>query len=542
LLVSSGAATLFAGEPQTPVSSSQSTVLQTPANGSMSSPTTICQQMEDEIHVKRCGPNIGMDRTRVLLRRLYPSSHEHARRIIDDVLKMPKEKRERELEAILDEWGNRHTKLMDSFVNRFREVRANLGEAWNYDLKTRAIIGAHFMHEYSIESAALFNPSIVAHPDQSNLPPGSTRFIISLRATGEGHISSVTFRVGIVNKHNRVSLEPMLPVITEAKVFGAGTIDKARFCTELEESHGVSRGWDEPHREHTKAILMDLAEEFSVDDLRRSCSHYLAANKNNITEAVCRALLLIAEANYSVRFDAASDLSQRVLFPSAPSQSNGIEDARFVEFKKSDGTSKYYATFTAYNGRSTLPQLMETTDFETFRFVTLTGDVTNKGFALFPRKVNGKYYMLSRQDDTSVMLMSSQTMYKWEDPVAVIKPEQPWELFKMGNCGSPIETPKGWLVITHGVGPMRRYCLGAVMLDLDDPSKVIGRLPEPLIAPNEAEREGYVPNVVYTCGAMLHNGLEVIIPYAQSDSTSSFATVSLGSLYKRMGIPVDCSS
>ena len=502
----------------------------------MSSPNTIVKHDDEQIHVKRCGPHLAADSRRVLLRRIYPSSHDIARRMVSDVVAMPEEKRKEELSALMDEFGDRHFNVLESFVNRFREVRANLGETWNYDRDTRALIGAHFMHEYSIESAALFNPSIVPHTDQSGLAPGAMRFICSLRSTGEGHISSVTFRTGVINKHNRVSLEPAPTTIVEAKVFSGDIIDKARFLREFAESHGVTKGWDQPHQEALTAIFDELSEQFSLEDARRTCSHYLRDHKNNISESVCRAILLIAEANYSVRFDADSDLSQRVLFPSAPSQSNGIEDARFVQFTDEHGKSKYYATFTAYNGRSTLPQMMETEDFVTFRFMTLTGDVSNKGMALFPRKVGGKFYMLSRQDDVSVMLMSSETMFKWEDPVAVIKPEQPWELFKMGNCGSPIETPKGWLVLTHGVGPMRRYCLGAVMLDLEDPTKIIGRLAEPLIKPNESEREGYVPNVVYTCGGMLHNGVEVIIPYAMSDSSSSFATVSLSSLYRRMNL------
>jgi predicted GH43/DUF377 family glycosyl hydrolase len=502
----------------------------------MSSPATVQKQQEEEIHVKRCGPHLAANKARVLLRRIYPGSHDIARRMVSDVMSWTEEERKEQLSVIMDEFGNRHEDVMGSFVSRFREVRANLGEDWNFDRHTRALIGAHFMHEYSIESAALFNPSIVPSPDQKNLPEGSTRFIVSLRATGEGHISSVAFREGVINKHNRVSLDPMPATIHEAKVFQSGTIEKKRFMKEMSQSHGVSKGWEAAHNQVVQCVLDELSDAFTIEDIRRACSHHLKEHPSNITDSVCRALLLIAEANYSVKFDSHSSLSQRVLFPSAPSQSNGIEDARFVLFTEEDGSTKYYATFTAYNGRSALPQLMETTDFETFRFMTLTGDVSNKGMALFPRKVGGKYWMLSRQDDVSVMIMSSETPYKWEEPIALIKPQQPWEIFKMGNCGSPLETPKGWLVLTHGVGPMRRYCIGAVMLDLEDPTKIIGRLKEPLIKPNEAEREGYVPNVVYTCGAMLHNGIEAIVPYAMSDSETSFATVSLQALYKRMGL------
>jgi predicted GH43/DUF377 family glycosyl hydrolase len=282
-------------------------------------------------------------------------------------------------------------------------------------------------------------------------------------------------------------------------------------------------------------VLAGLGDEFSADEARRQCSTVLKQLQNSVSETVCQAVMLLAEANYTVFFPDTSDISQRVLFPSAPSQSNGIEDARFVLFTEDNGEKTYYATFTAYNGRSILPQLMVTKDFNEFRFMTLTGDVTNKGFALFPRRVNGKYWMLSRQDDENVLIMESSSLFKWEDPEVLLRPEYPWESFKIGNCGSPLETPRGWLVLTHGVGPVRRYSIGAVMLDLNNPRKVIARLPHPLIAPNESEREGYVPNVVYTCGALLHNNT-VIIPYAMSDSTSSFATVPLDELYAGMGL------
>lgn len=488
------------------------------------------------LHVKRCGPSLHADKSRVLLRRLYPSSHDIARRIVDRILEMPEAARNAELEAILDEFANRHNDVRSAFAARFREVRGNVGERWTCSESTKTLVGAHFMHEYSIESAALFNPSIVPHPDQSGLPPGSTRFVLSLRATGEGHISSVTFREGVVNAHNRVSLERSLSTITEANLMANTNIVKRRLCDELRQSHGVAKTWSPNHQQVLAKVVAELGDEFSVDELRRACSHVLSDSPGPDADATCQAILLVAEANYSVQFQAGSALSQRVLFPSAPSQSNGIEDARFVRFTDTDGSVRYYATFTAYNGRSILPQLMITDDFLTFRFVTLIGHVSNKGFALFPRRVNDRYWMLSRQDDENILIMSSETMLKWEDPVVLVRPAAPWEMFKLGNCGSPIETPKGWLVITHGVGPMRRYCLGAAMLDLNDPTKIIGRLAEPLIAPNEEEREGYVPNVVYTCGAMLHNNSEVIVPYAMSDSTSSFATVALTDLYRAMGI------
>lgn len=245
-------------------------------------------------------------------------------------------------------------------------------------------------------------------------------------------------------------------------------------------------------------------------------------------------MLLLAESNYQVRFTAGQPVSQRVIFPFTPSQSNGIEDARFVRFQNDDRTFTYYATYTAYDGKIILPQLLETPDFLHFKFITLNGPaVQNKGMALFPRKIGGRYAMLSRQDDENILLMFSDNIHFWDAPKVVLSPTQPWEFIKLGNCGSPIETEAGWLVLSHGVGAMRKYCLGAFLLDLNNPSRVIGRLPEPLLSPNETERDGYVPNVVYTCGALLH-GRELIIPYAMSDSSTSFATVSLDELLSGM--------
>ena len=487
------------------------------------------------IVVQRRGPTIYADKGRVLLRRFYPSSHDIARRIADSLINQTDCEVQSQLGNILDVWGNRQMDLFQSFQMRFREVRANCGATWKCDDRRRALIGAHFMHEYSVESAALFNPSIVRMRDQSGLPHGALRFLVSLRATGEGHISSVAFREGIVYESGRIQLEPNSPVITDAKVEPSALILKARFAKEFFDSAGLTRTWTDAHSTMCNNILAHLPERFSIQDLRQQCSTWHAKTGGPVADATCHSVLLLAEANYTVHFPTTSTVSERLLFPSAPSQSNGIEDARFVEFVDDAGKSTYYATFTAYNGRSTLPQLMQTDDFISFRFMTLLGDVTNKGMALFPRKVGGRFWMLSRQDDVSVMIMSSESMFKWEVPTPLLTPKYPFEIFKMGNCGSPLETPKGWLVITHGVGPMRRYVLGAAMLDLNDPSRVLARLPEPLLAPNEAEREGYVPNVVYTCGAMIHNG-QLILPYAMSDSATSFASVSLEVIYRAMSL------
>ena len=243
---------------------------------------------------------------------------------------------------------------------------------------------------------------------------------------------------------------------------------------------------------------------------------------------------MLARSNFEVQFQPEQPLSARILFPATPTQRNGIEDARFVCFLNDDGTRTYYATFTAYDGRVVMPELVETSDFLRFRFVTLNGPAAkNKGMALFPRKIKGRYAMLSRQDKEDICLMFSDNVHFWNEFKVILEPAFPWELIQLGNCGSPIETDAGWLVLSHGVGPMREYSIGAFLLDRDDPSKVLGRLREPLLKPNQSEREGYVPNVVYTCGALLHRG-QLIIPYGMADHATGFATVEVRQLLAAM--------
>jgi predicted GH43/DUF377 family glycosyl hydrolase len=286
----------------------------------------------------------------------------------------------------------------------------------------------------------------------------------------------------------------------------------------------------------SRRVLSQLGDAFTLNELRRVISSTLKQVRGGEpeSEATSRGILLLAESNYEVSFAPESRVSERVMFPASPTQTNGIEDARFVLFRNDDGSTIYYATYTAYDGKVTLPQLVQTPDFLDFKFITLNGPaVQNKGMALFPRRIDGHYAMLSRQDDENILLMFSDNLHFWDTPKVLLSPAQPWEFIKIGNCGSPIETEAGWLVLSHGVGAMRKYCLGAFLLDLKDPSRVIGRLRQPLLSANEAEREGYVPNVVYTCGAILH-GRELIIPYAMSDSATSFASVSLDDLLQAM--------
>ncbi|MGD0695379.1 MAG: glycoside hydrolase family 130 protein [Terriglobia bacterium] len=501
------------------------------------------------INVKRSEVTLHPDRTRVLLRPFHLMSDQRAITICAEVAALPESEVRVLLEQMLAEFGERHQKIREFFRRRYDEVRPYLlkepkvGEFFRRqsdDVRLSSVtgerlseerellLGGYFSHEYSLEAAALFNPSIVPHPDQSGVAPGSLRFILSLRATGEGHISSITFRTGLLDAQCNITIdEPSRYCLEPAPVPNA-TYDKRLFERKLSEL-GLAGGF-------SQQILKTLGDSFTLDELGSSIG--LAVRQLRVpsleTEAVGRRILTLARSNYEVQFAPDSRLSERVLFPTTPAQSNGIEDARFVLFQDEDGTRTYYATYTAYNGKTVQPQFLETPDFLHFKFITLSGPaVENKGMALFPRKIRGKYAMLSRQDAENIYVMFSDHLHFWHNARLVLKPGFPWEFIQVGNCGSPIETEAGWLVISHGVGPMRKYGIGAFLLDRDDPAKVIGRLPEPLIKPNENEREGYVPNVVYSCGSLLH-GRQLIIPYGISDYAATFATMPLDELLAGM--------
>jgi predicted GH43/DUF377 family glycosyl hydrolase len=377
----------------------------------------------------------------------------------------------------------------------------------------------------------LFNPSIVPHPDQSGLPPGALRFILSLRATGEGHISSITFRAGIIHPDHRIEVLTPSGFLTEPRQIRNPVYEKALFGRKLLEVGLTS--------EFTRRVMNKLEESFTLEELRASLKaeekqSRLSDGMVREDRRAARGIWMLARSNYEVQFQPEQRLSERIIFPVTPSQRKGIEDARFVCFQNDDGTHVYYATFTAFNGKVIVPELVETSDFLLFRFIALNGPAAeNKGMAIFPRKINGLYAMLSRQDNENIYLMFSENVHFWYEPKVLLEPTFPWEIVQLGNCGSPIETDAGWLVLSHGVGPMRRYCIGAFLLDRDDPTKVIGRLREPLLKPNKREREGYVPNVVYTCGALLHNG-ELIIPYGLADHATGFATVPMAEVLAAM--------
>ena len=483
------------------------------------------------IHVKRTATILKPDQSRVLLRPFSPGGPRRARRIIAGIMSLPEDQVGPLLDEVSADFSERHQQIRKLFLERFEQIRELLLADEELSEQRRLLIGSYFLAEYSLESAALFNPSIVPHPDQSGLPPGALRFILSLRATGEGHISSITFRTGIIHPDHRIEVLPPSGFLTEPRQIRNPVYEKALFGRKLLEVGLTS--------EFTRRVMNKLEESFTLEELRASLKaeekqSRLSDGMVREDRRAARGIWMLARSNYEVQFQPEQRLSERIIFPVTPSQRNGIEDARFVCFQNDDGTHVYYATFTAFNGKVIVPELVETSDFLLFRFIALNGPAAeNKGMAIFPRKINGLYAMLSRQDNENIYLMFSENVHFWYEPKVLLEPTFPWEIVQLGNCGSPIETDAGWLVLSHGVGPMRRYCIGAFLLDRDDPAKVIGRLREPLLKPNKREREGYVPNVVYTCGALLHNG-ELIIPYGLADHATGFATVPMAEVLAAM--------
>ncbi len=482
-----------------------------------------------KISVRRTSTILSPDQTRVLLRPFTPGGPERVARIVGRIMSIPEARVGPLLVEVSSDFSRRHHEIDELFQKRFDEVRESLPASKKVSKQRQLLIGSYFLAEYSLESAALFNPSIVRHPDQTNLAAGAMRFILSLRATGEGHISSITFRTGILHADGRIEVAVCNGFLTEPRQIPNSLYEKGLFGRKLSEV-GLTR-------EFTRRVMGKLGDPFTLEDLRGSIQTEQFRVLDGMTQedqAEAQGIWMLARSNYEVQFEPEQQLSQRILFPATPSQRNGIEDARFVCFRNDDGSHIYYATFTAYDGRVVVPELVETSDFLLFRFFTLNGPAAqNKGMALFPRKIKGLYAMLSRQDNENMYLMFSDNAHFWNEYKVLLKPEFPWELIQLGNCGPPIETEAGWLVLSHGVGPMRKYCIGAFLLDRDDPSKVIGRLPEPLLKPDENEREGYVPNVVYTCGALVHRG-ELIIPYGLADHATGFATVPLKELLGAM--------
>jgi predicted GH43/DUF377 family glycosyl hydrolase len=488
-----------------------------------------------QVSVNRKDVIFNPDPGRVIARFLF-TNDQRAINTIHFVLEMSEKDASLALKQTLRDYSMRHRNISKIFEKHFNKITYLLPQLEitpdSIDYTKRILIGSYFTMEYSIESAAFFNPSMIEHRDQTEIMPGSKRVIISFRATGEGHISSIVFRTGILDKNNNLALEPIGNMLEEAEHIRRHIYNKKSFARKLDEMQEV--------RDIIPSglILDKLNDEFTYGELRNCIedarrTHHLASAK----EILFNQIIWLASSHYELDFSLDTNISERVLFPVSANEKSGIEDARFVKFTDEDGKITYYATYTAYDGSSILPKLLETKDFYHFKISPLHGEIAkNKGMALFSRKVNDKYAMLCRLDGFNNYIAFSDNLTVWREAKILQRPKYPWELIQIGNCGSPIETEEGWLVITHGVGPMREYVLGAALLDLDNPEKEIGRSKTPLLIPNNEEREGYVPNVVYSCGSMLHNE-DLIIPYAMSDYSSTYASVNLKELLEELKNP-----
>ena len=466
--------------------------------------------------------------TRVLIRSFIPGSQQRVTAILGRVLALTEDEVVRKLQDVHHEFDSRHYEIDALLWEHYLKVRPAIFTQRELSRARQLLIGAFFSGEYSLESAALFNPSIVPHPDQSELPHAGLRFIMSLRATGEGHISSIEFRSGRIAANGEISLDPISRFVTLPEIVLNPSYRKKNFIHKFHEM-----GF---YNDYANVLMAPLGNEFTRSDLDKSVHKVRQQNHPSSLDLqrTLECIQWLADSNYEMRFSPKIGISERIIFPVSANESNGIEDARFVRFTEDDGSVMYYATYTAYNGRAILPQFIETQDFLHFRVLTLNGSaVQNKGMALFPRRIDGRYAMLSRQDDENLFIMFSDNPHFWSDPQILMRPAEAWESVKVGNCGSPIETEAGWLVITHGVGPMRKYCIGAVLLDLHDPTRLIGRLREPLLSAEGNEREGYVPNVVYSCGSLIHDG-KLILPYAMSDKATAIVSVPLAELLAAM--------
>lgn len=478
------------------------------------------------IKIKRHDLKFTPDAERVVTR-FFNNGEVRTRKLIHRILELSDDKVDHMLAETFKEFKGRHRNLRKIFnrhCSNFERLINNMGV--DYDALTenqRMLIGSYSTMEYSLESAALFNPSMIEDFDQTYLKEGEKRVIISFRATGEGHLSSIVFRRGILDKHNQLHMMKTRNHIDLPDIGYKMSYDKGRFIMKMREINIADA--------YIHEIMDDLPDKFEYHHLKSAVRKLLESNsidegkKNALNE-----MTWLVDSYYDLKFTEESDISERVIFPNSPEESRGIEDARFVTFKEDDGTEIVYATYTAYNGHTIIPKLLSTYDFLNFRIMPIHGNAAqNKNFALFPQKVNGKYAMLARIDGYNNYIMFSDRITLWSDPIKIQEPQFGWNLTQIGNCGPPIYTEDGWLLLTHGVGPMRRYCIGAALLELSDPTKMIGQLKEPLVSPSKEEREGYVPNVVYSCGGLIHNG-HLILPYAVSDYSSSYATVKLKTL------------
>jgi len=484
------------------------------------------------LRVKRKAVMIELNNSRVITRPHIPANENRIKNIISRTLSLDDDSVKTLLDKVLDEFSDRHRHFKTILKKNFELVKPHIKNDIFFSEEKILLLGSYFTMEYSIEAAALFNPSIVTHPIQLDIQNGEIRFIMSFRATGEGHISSIEFRAGTIDSENEIHFDPVSKYVDTPDIHPDPKYDARLFRQKLKEMGTCS--------EAANYLIDKLGNTFTFEQLKKkiadlnSDDDYIRRYTARTRQEAMDLAMWVARSNYEMQFIPSHSISERVIFPVSDSESRGIEDARFVRFVDDDNTITYYATYTAYNGIAILPQLMETKDFIKFNVITLNGKaVQNKGMALFPRKVNGKYAMLSRQDGENNYIMFSENLHFWHEAQILQRPTYPWEFVQIGNCGSPIETSAGWLVLVHGVGPMRQYGISIELLDLEDPSKIIGRIKEPILTPDRSEREGYVPNVVYSCGAMIHNN-ELIIPYAIADQKTTIATISVPEILSLM--------
>ncbi|WP_295792491.1 glycoside hydrolase family 130 protein [Mucilaginibacter sp.] len=481
------------------------------------------------LSIERKPIRINPDPKRVIARFFF-NGNDRAKEVIQRVMALDEDIAFGIVSPLLQEYSKRHrniTRALNRHCSKLKPLFTEL--EIDYDTLTvyrKLLIGSYFTHEYSIESAAFFNPSIVEDPDQTELQEGQRRVIISFRAVGEGHISSITFRRALIDQANNITVTPAGSYIDEAEIVRNAVYNKKLFFEKAAVTQIDINVLNE--------LESKLDHHFEYANLHRIISDSQKLQESDMKRLEYDKVLWLADSYYEIVFSLDTDISDRVIFPISEYERKGIEDARFVHFKNDDDSMVYYATYTAYDGSLIMPKLLQTNDFYNFKIMPLYGaGAQNKNLALFPRKINGKFVMISRIDGCNNYIMYSDKINIWEKPIKLQEPKFSWEFIQIGNCGSPIETKKGWIVITHGVGPMRRYVLGASLLKLDDPEVEIGRLKEPLLIPNSDEREGYVPNVLYSCGALVHNG-KLIIPYGVSDSSTAFAEVDLNELVNKL--------
>ena len=486
----------------------------------------------ERLEVRRSSYRIRPDPRRVLARLFIPGQEglidgeSRAGSVVDRVLQLDDDEAAAALAEVVASFADRHADLLATLEEHFALVAHRIDDPAALSVTHRHLVGAYFTQEFTVEGAAVCNPSIVPHPIQDDVAPGELRVVMSLRAVGEGHRSTIEFRTGVLDAAGELRLDDHDDLVV------AGRLEPPSY--RRDHFHRVLKALDDDGASAT-FVLDLLPDPFSGAELHAALAtlHDQLVTRRRAAETIDR-IRLIAASNYVVSFPVTSSLSQRVLTPLGPHETHGMEDARFVRFVDDDGTVTYYATYTAYDGAHVAPQLLATDDFRTFTSTQLTGRAaTNKGVALFPRRIDDRYVALSRWDRETNAIVTSSDLTVWDDPVCIQRPTEPWNLVQLGNCGSPIESPAGWIMLTHGVGPMRRYAIGAELLDLDDPARVIGHLTEPLLVPTEAERDGYVPNVVYSCGAVLHGG-NLVIPYGIADANIGVATVPLEQVLDRM--------